>query len=127
MNNLKEYSDLKAGKKFDATSAVSLKDIDGYTWIHNGAILAADANGLISVAQAWKIANLKYEVVSVTSAGQDLTAENLITIASTGGELVINKPANITKRAEVTIKMSFDYKYEKGIATTYTVIVDPTL
>lgn len=122
-----KYSDLKAGKKFDATSAVSLKDIDGYTWIHNGAILDADAYGLISVAKAWKIANLKYEVVSVTSAGQDLTAENLITIASTGGELVINKPANITKRAEVTIKMSFDYKYEKGIATTYTVIVDPTL
>lgn len=122
-----KYSDLKAGKKFDATSAVSLKDIDGYTWIHNGAILTADANGLISVAEAWKIENLQYEVINVSSAGQNLTAENLITIAPAGGELVINKPANITKRAEVTIKMSFDYKYEKGIATTYTVIVDPTL
>lgn len=122
-----KYSDLKAGKKFDATSAVSLKDIDGYTWIHNGAILTADANGLISVAKAWIIENLEYEVINVTSAGQDLTAQDLITIAPAGGELVINKPANITKRAEVTIKMSFDYKYEKGIATTYTVIVDPTL
>ena len=122
-----KYSDLKAGKKFDATSAVSLKDIDGYTWIHEGAILASDADGLTSVASAWVIENLKYEVINVTSEEQDLTAEQLITIEPAGGELKINKPANITKKAEVTIKMSFDYKYEKGVYTTYTVIVDPAL
>lgn len=125
-----KYSDLKAGKKFDATSSVSLKDIDGYTWIYEGVILddaTAAAVGLTSVQQAWKISDLKYEVIDVTSAGQDLTAENLITIAPEGGELVINKPANITKPAYVTIKMTFSYKYEKNLSTTYTVIVDPTL
>ena len=120
------YSELKAGKTFNVTEGVSLTDIDGYTWIHKGEILNADKDGKKSVATAWVIENLKYEIVNVESAGQDLTAKNIFSIAPEGGELAINKPANITKPAEVTIKLTFDYKYEKGVYTTYTVIVDPT-
>ena len=111
--------DLKAGKEFKVTELVSLSDVDGHKWIEKGQIYEGEG----SVKTAWGISNLNYEITNVTSAGQNLTSKGLFHISN--GNLIVTRPENITKLAEITIKVSVDYNYQSGISQTYKVYVDP--
>lgn len=125
-NNVEfDMDDLKSGKEFEVTKGVSLTDRDGNTWIHEGKILTASTDKLVAVATEWGIENLKYTISKVMSDGQDLTKEGLFELPATGGKLTVTRPENITKDVTVTIKVSVDYTYAKGISAEYNVIVVP--
>ena len=127
-NNVEfDMDDLKQGKEFEVTKGVSLTDRDGNTWIYEGQILTADMVDpkLTAVATEWGIENLEYSISKVMSDGQNLTEEKLFSLPKTGGKLTVNRPENITKPVTVTIKVSVDYTYAKGISAEYNVIVTP--
>ena len=110
---------LKKGstEAMNVISQVTLTDDDKAVWVKNGEILTSTRT------TAWGVENLKYEVVKVVCGNEDYTEFELFKVED--GALVVVDPARITKTVEVTIKVSVDYTFEKGLGAEYVVTVTP--
>lgn len=116
--------DLKDGSDaaLEVTKAVSLKDNDNVAWVAEGAIVSdADNNGRTT---AWGVEKLQFNVVNAVCG--DVNVTDRFGIDATTGALQLVKGQNFTKDVQVTIRVSLDYRFEKGLYTEYTVTVTPT-